>query len=1442
MKNTVSYYTKDSLEQFNSSLVVSNKILTKDNLFFEPDPSNFIGQLKRNILNTIHTNTATSSHDITGKKEVTYSDNLIVVSQETSKNILTEVTKFINTEGITIKEKRAIIEKFDNTIVNINKIKKQPTSSALVIFNKVDLELDLGLILVDGPDSSQETIKFQELIDIWCQRSTFLNKQHLFIILETKNDDVSSIKHNEFIRIIKKNYLFKSVSLLILPNLDTAKDYKFNNHNFIGNKITILRDFNINLVTNPEYQNSNINSKDYNSKFFKESLNNTKINNYGYDEKLEKQGGEESSIVKKKKSGKANPEITTKKVFYCSIKYPNGEYYEGEVNSDNQPHGLGTLIYLDSTTYSGYFVNSKRHGKGCLINPDFSTSYMIWKEDRQNGFMKKYHFDECTLLYEGRVENGKYHGAGKLVFDNGKFEGFFDKGKRVVGTIYLKDKKGKLYEAYKGLFDNDQPGKHGKVSIPHSSKENFFNVYIGEVIVKETGEIEVTKGSLQINHVKTSPADSCYGTNDKHFPKTQEDGVWRIDKTAVATTTLIRTNQYFERLNLNKDEYADKITEYTSTDNIAMKGFVGLVRFFNHDIFIGETADYLPNGFGILYRHAKNQYEVGQFSKINYNADDKQRIRHYFLDEGIQIRSKDSFELINRKEYISPNLTTEYMETVQFDGKENKIFKGRVIPIWEKLIVDKKEKPNKNNLVEMKKTDINSIFYDFNKNTELMAIVKDNVVISGRFNDKNNKNVYTGKLNENVEFHGYGEIVFGNHPLYKKYVGEFVNGEIHGLGEIEYKSLAVEKGFFIRNKKKNDKKPYDINTATYSVKGSNQMYYPTMCPVYTTGFKVGNHSITDTYLSRQTNQQSNSIILKKAAGKTNFNQTIKKEVYELDNKDAERKINILIENLVDSFRIMALTFEKDGKLAKVNVKMGNDFTYYGSLNSNFQMHGVGRLKLSEGGYIGNFQNDMYHGEGQREEFRLQTGQHKKKDAETVKMKIVEIGTFVQDKLHGEICQKTLAYADPNMLYKPSMKGDFALQYGKFVSGELIEGCKEVFSITPNPTPVMLVGRFHVPGIKDLEFVNKKDSKDIITHSKPILKGVKMVKAMSNTSGMDIFGGKIVESKYIPGKYTMFKSGIRFYSINYQITEKIQKLDYRIKLISQFTEYKETVSNWEDIEHLKQTINGKGRLYRLSASSPQMNEKTTRNELNDNLNILYEGDFLRGRFNGKGIVYYDNGDMFFGDIKDSELDLSKNLLPNKGSFGTLIQPLVGIQTGFFENEKLNGKAVVIYQNGIKYRGETKNGRNHGKGVLYFPDGTHYEGHFNSDKLVGLSKFYYSNGDCLVCSLDENSQINGNGVYTFKDGTEVQGQFVGNIMYGLGTKKIQELEIIGGLRNFEPFGTVCIKNKYFRAYGTVDEQGIFHGKVSNKKTGSNIEYSGKYDLSDLNESQLKKLGQK
>ena len=116
------------------------------------------------------------------------------------------------------------------------------------------------------------------------------------------------------------------------------------------------------------------------------------------------------------------------------------------------------------------------------------------------------------------------------------------------------------------------------------------------------------------------------------------------------------------------------------------------------------------------------------------------------------------------------------------------------------------------------------------------------------------------------------------------------------------------------------------------------------------------------------------------------------------------------------------------------------------------------------------------------------------------------------------------------------------------------------------------------------------------------------------------------------------------------------------------------------ELIKYKPNGKGTLYK----------KIKNLEKNK---IIYCGDFVAGKFEGNGILYYNH---------------KKKTYYNGG----------------FKDNQRHGYGKYYINNKIKYEGEFKDGRYDGKGTIYFKNGSYYTGEFaNGKKTVGEYFIYF-----------------------------------------------------------------------------------------------------------------------
>jgi hypothetical protein len=91
--------------------------------------------------------------------------------------------------------------------------------------------------------------------------------------------------------------------------------------------------------------------------------------------------------------------------------------YQGQVNQKGQPNGLGTMTYPGGGTYTGDWVDGKRHGRGRIRFDNGIIYEGQFSNDSVNGHGKATTPDGKT--YEGEWVNFKTTGLGKTVFPDG---------------------------------------------------------------------------------------------------------------------------------------------------------------------------------------------------------------------------------------------------------------------------------------------------------------------------------------------------------------------------------------------------------------------------------------------------------------------------------------------------------------------------------------------------------------------------------------------------------------------------------------------------------------------------------------------------------------------------------------------------------------------------------------------------------------------------------------------------------------------------------------------------------------------------------------------------------------------------------------------------------------------------------------------------------------
>ena len=161
----------------------------------------------------------------------------------------------------------------------------------------------------------------------------------------------------------------------------------------------------------------------------------------------------------------------------------DGTKYEGDWK-EGMKHGKGIMIDADGYTFSGQFVDGRKHngichwptgqtyigpldendcmhGKGVMYYEDRSKYHGGWYHGVQNGECKKTYPNGDT--YEGAVRYGKYHGRGKYICHDFTYEGeWIEDEKQGMGTIKYADGS-----SYRGMFKQDMYDGRGVLSYPN---------------------------------------------------------------------------------------------------------------------------------------------------------------------------------------------------------------------------------------------------------------------------------------------------------------------------------------------------------------------------------------------------------------------------------------------------------------------------------------------------------------------------------------------------------------------------------------------------------------------------------------------------------------------------------------------------------------------------------------------------------------------------------------------------------------------------------------------------------------------------------------------------------------------------------------------------------------------------------------------------------------
>lgn len=105
-------------------------------------------------------------------------------------------------------------------------------------------------------------------------------------------------------------------------------------------------------------------------------------------------------------------------------------------------------------------------------------------------------------------------------------------------------------------------------------------------------------------------------------------------------------------------------------------------------------------------------------------------------------------------------------------------------------------------------------------------------------------------------------------------------------------------------------------------------------------------------------------------------------------------------------------------------------------------------------------------------------------------------------------------------------------------------------------------------------------------------------------------------------------------------------------------------------------------------------------------LIYEGEFIKGKYHGKGSLYKDEELIYKGEFFEGKYHGNGSLYVDEEL----------IYKGEFKDDKYHGKGCLYDDEELIYEGEFKDDNYHGKGCLYEDEVLIYEGEFNNGKRI------------------------------------------------------------------------------------------------------------------------------
>lgn len=170
---------------------------------------------------------------------------------------------------------------------------------------------------------------------------------------------------------------------------------------------------------------------------------------------------------------------------------------------------------------------------------------------------------------------------------------------------------------------------------------------------------------------------------------------------------------------------------------------------------------------------------------------------------------------------------------------------------------------------------------------------------------------------------------------------------------------------------------------------------------------------------------------------------------------------------------------------------------------------------------------------------------------------------------------------------------------------------------------------------------------------------------------------------------------------------------------------------------------------------------TVNEYNEPIvNRKYEGDWVDGKYHGRGVYSSGVGDVYSGYFANG-LYQGNGVLKHKNGDTT---------RGSWSRGHPNGDVKITFHNGDLYVGQMLNGKKHGKGKFTFcNEKGYYEGTYANDFAHGRGVRIYLDGSKYVGEYSEG-EIHGEGMMFYANGDQYLGQWVNGHKDGKGVLRM------------------------------------------------------------------------